>query len=215
MKRKWIAGILIVAGLAIMSVPLYWRITGNYRNQQMVKEMEQIIEQETENEEKEDHGQTAPEAAISEEDAAALSKEEVIGLIEIEALDIKYAVLEGAGSYELSCGIGHISDTAGIGEVGNCVLAGHNGSRHGTYFTNLKTLKEGDVIKLTDKKGNQYFYVAESMKVVGPYDNSVKDQGDAVELTLLTCENSGTMRLVVSCTLSEVKQSQNEKEAAE
>lgn len=204
-----------MAGLAIMSVPLYWRIAGNYRNQQMVKEIEQIIEQETENEEEKDHGQTAPEAAISEEDAAALSKEEVIGLIEIEALDIKYAVLEGAGSYELSCGIGHISDTAGIGEVGNCVLAGHNSSRYGTYFTNLKTLKEGDVIKLTDKKGNQYFYVAESMKVVGPYDNSVKDQGEAMELTLLTCENSGTMRLVVSCTLSEVKQSQNEKEAAE
>lgn len=43
MKRKWIAGILIVAGLAIMSVPLYWRIAGNYRNQQMVKEIEQII----------------------------------------------------------------------------------------------------------------------------------------------------------------------------
>lgn len=204
-----------MAGLAIMSAPLYWRIAGNYRNQQMVQEIEQIIEQEKENEEKEDNGQTPPEAAISEEDAAALSKEEVIGLIEIEALDIKYAVLEGTGSYELSCGIGHISDTAGIGEVGNCVLAGHNGSRHGSYFTNLKTLKEGDVIELTDKKGNQYFYVAESMKVVGPYDNSVKDQGDAVELTLLTCENSGTMRLVVSCTLSEVKQNQNEKEAAE
>ena len=66
MKRKWIAGILIVAGLAIMSVPLYWRIAGNYRNQQMVKEIEQIIEQETENEEEEDHGQTALEAAISE-----------------------------------------------------------------------------------------------------------------------------------------------------
>ena len=115
-----------MAGLAIMSVPLYWRIAGNYRNQQMVKEIEQIIEQETENEEEEDHGQTALEAAISEEDAAALSKEEVIGLIEIEALDIKYAVLEGAGSYELSCGIGHISDTAGIGEVGNCVKLCHN-----------------------------------------------------------------------------------------
>ena len=93
-----------MAGLAIMSVPLYWRIAGNYRNQQMVKEIEQIIEQETENEEEEDHGQTALEAAISEEDAAALSKEEVIGLIEIEALDIKYAVLEGAGSYMVSCG---------------------------------------------------------------------------------------------------------------
>lgn len=205
MKRKIIAGILIVLGLAVMSVPLYWRIAGNYRNQQMVQEIEQIIEQETEHEEKEDNGQTASEAAISEEDAAALSKEEVIGLIEIEALDLKYAVLEGAGSYELSCGIGHITDTAGIGEVGNCVLAGHNGSRHGTYFTHLKTLKEGDVVKLTDKKGNQYFYEVESMKVVGPYDNSVKDQGEETELTLITCENKGTMRLIVKCHLQEVE----------
>jgi sortase A len=215
MKRKIIAGILIVLGLAVMSVPLYWRIAGNYWNQQMVQEIEQIIEQETEHEEKEDNGQTASEAAISEEDAAALSKEEVIGLIEIEALDLKYAVLEGAGSYELSCGIGHITDTAGIGEVGNCVLAGHNGSRHGTYFTHLKTLKEGDVVKLTDKKGNQYFYEVESMKVVGPYDNSVKDQGEETELTLLTCENSGTMRLVVKCTWAETKLNQAKKEAAE
>lgn len=215
MKRKIIAGILIVLGLAVMSVPLYWRIAGNYRNQQMVQEIEQMIEQETEHEEKEDNGQTASKAAISEEDAAALSKEEVIGLIEIEALDLKYAVLEGAGSYELSCGIGHITDTAGIGEVGNCVLAGHNGSRHGTYFTHLKTLKEGDVVKLTDKKGNQYFYEVESMKVVGPYDNSVKDQGEETELTLLTCENSGTMRLVVKCTWTETKLNQAKKEAAE
>lgn len=206
---------MIVVGLAVMSVPLYFRLNGNKRNEQMIQEFQKIVEEQEHEEEKEEHGQAAPEAALSEEDAATLAKAEVIGLIEIEALDIKYAVLEGTGSYELSCGIGHIPDTAGIGESGNCVLAGHNGSRHGTYFTNLKTLKEGDFIKLTDKKGNQYFYVAESMKVVGPYDNSVKEQGDAVELTLLTCENKGTMRLIVSCTLSEVKQNQNEKEAAE
>ena len=101
MKRKIIAGILIIMGLAIMSAPLYWRWSGNRRNEQMVQEIEQIIEQETENEEKEDNGQTAPEAAISEEGAATLAKAEVIGLIEIEALDIKYAVLEGAGSLSL------------------------------------------------------------------------------------------------------------------
>ena len=74
MKRKIIAGILIIMGLAIMSAPLYWRWSGTWRNEQMVQEIEQIIEQETENEEKEDYGQTAPEAAISEEDAATLAK---------------------------------------------------------------------------------------------------------------------------------------------
>ncbi len=41
------------------------------------------------------------------------------------------------------------------------------------------------------------------MEVVGPYDNSVKDQGEEKVLTLLTCENSGTMRLIVRCSLKE------------
>ncbi len=201
MKRKVIAGILIVVGLAVMSVPLYFRLMGNKRNEQMIQEFYNIVEEQEHEEEKEDHGQATPEAALSKEDAATLAKAEVIGLIEIEKLDIRYAVLEGADSYELSCGIGHIPDTAGIGQTGNCVLAGHNGSRHGAYFTNLKTLENGDIVTLTDKEGQQFFYEVESMEVVGPYDHSVKDQGEDTILTLLTCENSGTMRLAVRCSL--------------
>lgn len=207
MKRKVIAGILIALGLAVMSVPLYFKITGSQKSNEMIERFEHMVEQETvteHEEEKEDCGQEETEATISEEDAATLAKEEVIGLIEIETLDIKYAVMEGTGNHELSCGIGHITDTAGIGEKGNCVLAGHNGSRHGTFFTNLKTIQTGEVVKLTDKEGNVYFYEVESMEVVGPYDNSVKDQGEEAELTLITCENKGTMRLIVKCSMQEV-----------
>ena len=40
MKRKIIAGILIIMGLAIMSAPLYWRWSGNRRNEQMVQEID-------------------------------------------------------------------------------------------------------------------------------------------------------------------------------
>lgn len=204
MKRKIIAGILIAVGLAVMSVPLYYRFTGSQKSDEMISRFEQMTEQETgHEEEKEDLGQENTEAAISQEDAATLSKEEVIGLIEIEELDLKYAVLEGTDSHELSCGIGHIPDTAGIGEKGNCVLAGHNGSRHGTFFTNLKNIQTGDVVKLTDKKGDSYSYRVESMEIVGPYDNSVKNQGEKAELTLITCENRGTMRRVVKCSLCE------------
>lgn len=204
MKRKIIAGILIAVGLAVMSVPLYYRFTGSQKSDEMISRFEQMTEQETgHEEEKEDLGQENTEAAISQEDAATLSKEEVIGLIEIEALDLKYAVLEGTDSHELSCGIGHIPDTAGIGEKGNCVLAGHNGSRHGTFFTNLKNIQTGDVVKLTDKKGDSYSYRVESMEIVGPYDNSVKNQGEKAELTLITCENKGTMRRAVKCSLCE------------
>ena len=35
------------------------------------------------------------------------------------------------------------------------------------------------------------------------YDNSVKAQGIETELTLLTCENSGTMRLIYHCIYKE------------
>lgn len=120
MKRKVIAGILIVVGLAVMSVPLYFKITGSQKNDEMIERFEHMVEQETvteHEEEKEDCGQEETEATISEEDAFTLAKEEVIGLIEIETLDIKYAVMEGTGNLELSCGIGHITDTAGIGEM--------------------------------------------------------------------------------------------------
>ncbi len=201
MKRKVIAGILIAAGLSVMSVPFFWKFTGCRRNQQMVEEFWHIAEEKG-NEEK-GEGQEEPQASISEEDAAKPAQAEVIGLIEIEALDVKYAVLEGTGNRELSCGIGHIPDTAGIGGEGNCVLAGHRGSRYGNYFKYLNELETGDVVRLTDKKGVQYFYEAESMEVVGPYENSVKDQGEEKMLTLLTCENNGTMRLVVRCRMSE------------
>jgi sortase A len=35
--------------------------------------------------------------------------------------------------------------------------------------------------------------------VVGPYDNSIKTQGDTEELTLFTCAEKGTKRFVVKC----------------
>ena len=83
------------------------------------------------------------------------------------------------------------------------MLAGHRGSRYGTYFKYLNRLAEGDVVKITDKEGNVHLYEVVSSEVVGPYDNSVKAQGDKTELTLLTCENSGTMRLIYHCIYKE------------
>ena len=127
----------------------------------------------------------------------------MIGLIEIEALELKYPIVEGADSKQLAYGIGHIPDTAAVGSKGNCVLAGHRGSRYGTYFKYLNRLTEGDVVKITDKEGNVHLYEVVSSEVVGPYDNFVKAQGDKTELTLLTCENSGTMRLIYHCVYKE------------
>lgn len=57
----------------------------------------------------------------------------------------------------------------------------------------------GDEVKVTDKEGEVHLYEVAEITVVDPYDNSVKEQREEMKLTLLTCENSGTMRLIVSC----------------
>lgn len=211
MIRKILAVIFITAGLAAMSVPLFYHFYGNQKTNELIEQFEQNVEQEyQEDGEKEEERETETETAdtkapVSKEDAALLSSGDVIGLIEIEALDLKYPIVEGADSKQLAYGIGHISDTAAIGSTGNCVLAGHRGSRYGTYFKYLNKLSERDTVKITDKDGNIHQYEVVSWEVVGPYDNSVKAQGREKELTLLTCENSGTMRLIYHCIHKEGK----------
>lgn len=209
MIRKILAAIFIMAGLAAMSVPLFYHFYGNQKTNGLIGQFEQNVEQEhQEDGEKEEERETETadtKAPVSKEDAALLSSGDVIGLIEIEALDLKYPIVEGADSKQLAYGIGHISDTVAIGSTGNCVLAGHRGSRYGTYFKYLNKLSEGDTVKITDKDGNIHQYEVVSWEVVGPYDNSVKAQGTEKELTLLTCENSGTMRLIYHCIHKEGK----------
>ena len=209
MTRKILAAIFITAGLAAMSVPLFYHFYGSHKTDGLIEQFEKSVEQEhMEDDEKEEEKKTETEAAdtkapVNEADTALLSSGDVIGLIEIEALELKYPIVEGADSKQLAYGIGHISDTAAVGSKGNCVLAGHRGSRYGTYFKYLNRLAEGDVVKITDKEGNVHLYEVVSSEVVGPYDNSVKAQGDKTELTLLTCENSGTMRLIYHCIYKE------------
>ena len=205
--RKILAAIFITAGLAAMSVPLFYHFYGNHKTNELIEQFEQNMEQEHkedgEKEEEKEAEAADTKAPISEEDAALLSSGDVIGLIEIEALELKYPVVEGADSKQLAYGIGHITDTAAIGSIGNCVLAGHRGSRYGTYFKYLNRLSAGDTVKVMDKEGNVYLYEVVSWEVVGPYDNSVKAQSIETELTLLTCENSGTMRLIYHCIYKE------------
>lgn len=207
MIRKILAAIFITAGLAAMSVPLFYHFYGNHKTNELIEQFEQNVEQEHkedgEKEEEREAEAADTKAFVSEEDAALLSSGDVIGLIEIEVLELKYPIVEGVDNKQLAYGIGHISDTAAIGSIGNCVLAGHRGSRYGTYFKYLNRLSAGDTVKIMDKEGNVHQYEVVSWEVVGPYENSVKAQGEKAELTLLTCENSGTMRLIYHCIYKE------------
>lgn len=179
--------VLILLGVAIVAIPFLLRMKEQERSNRYMKAFEE--EQNEEKQNKKDH----------KKKDSLLLQEGVIGIIEIPSLDIKYPVFEGAGSVQLNEGIGHMTNTTELCGKGNCVLAGHNGSRRGVYFTYLCSIEAGAKVVLTNRKKEKHEYTVKEMKVVNPYDEWVTEQTEEESLTLFTCVEHGTKRFVVKC----------------
>lgn len=179
--------VLILLGVAIVAIPFLLRMKEQERSNRYMKAFEE--EQNEEEQNKKDH----------KKKDSLLLQEGVIGIIEIPSLDIKYPVFEGAGSVQLNEGIGHMTNTTELCGKGNCVLAGHNGSRRGVYFTYLCNIEAGAKVLLTNRKKEKHEYTVKEMKVVNPYDEWVTEQTEGESLTLFTCAEHGTKRFVVKC----------------
>lgn len=179
--------VLILLGVAIVAIPFLLRVKEQERSNRYMKAFEE--EQNEEKQNKKDH----------KKKDSLLLQEGVIGIIEIPSLDIKYPVFEGAGSVQLNEGIGHMTNTTELCGKGNCVLAGHNGSRRGVYFTYLCNIEAGAKVVLTNRKKEKHEYTVKEMKVVNPYDEWVTGQTEGESLTLFTCAEHGTKRFVVKC----------------
>lgn len=183
---------LIVLGIAIVAIPFLLRFLDK-------KQAEDYINRIGVTEDEEDK---ESETGGGKKKAAPELPEGAIGIIEIESLNIRYPIFESAGAKQLNMGIGHLPETAGLLQKGNCVLAGHNGSRRGTFFTNLSSIAIGAEVKVTDKEMVTHTYIVEDTGVVGSYDASVRAESDEERLTLFTCAYHGTQRFVCRCRLA-------------
>lgn len=83
-------------------------------------------------------------------------------------------------------------------EVGNYVIVGHN-YKNKKMFGKLAGINIGDQVELTDLTGRTLTYEVYDKYVVSPDDTSCTSQrtNGNKELTLITCTNYGTQRLVV------------------
>lgn len=128
-----------------------------------------------------------------------------IAALEIPKLDLKVPVVEGVKPENLRIGVGHLTGTSDIGEVGNAVLAGHRNYTFARFFRHLDQMETGDTIKLTTNKGT-YIYEVYKKLIIEPDDMSVlkKNNKDKV-LTLITCHPVpvATHRLVIHARLLE------------
>lgn len=101
-----------------------------------------------------------------------------------------------AGVWEVAdYAAGYLDGTALPGDTGNTVLAGHAGIR-GSVFRALGQLAPGDPIYL-DAGGWRFHYRVRSATNVWPNQLEVLASRGQAELTLMTCTNWDTQRLVV------------------
>lgn len=135
----------------------------------------------------------------SQLDKSRLQGQKCLGIITIEKINLVYAIVEGTDDANIGVAIGHFKESVGIGQEGNCALAGHNGGTYGRYFGDIKNLSEGDEVIMTDLNGTEYTYNVTEKFVVEPTDvYVVKDIGVSGKyLTMVTCTEHGTKRLIV------------------
>lgn len=130
-------------------------------------------------------GQDQPKA--SPKPAKAVTPQTVLGIIQIKKIKVKAPIVEGVKAANLRAGIGHIPGTAGLGQPGNCALAGHRSYTFGKFFNRLDELATGDEIIITTKK-EDLKYIVYDKHVVTPDNVSVlKGNKNDNIITLITC----------------------------
>ena len=121
----------------------------------------------------------------------------VVGTIEIPATDVEYPILEKVSRSSLETSVAMLYG-AGINQVGNTVIVGHN-YRNGLFFSNNKRLNVGDKIYITDNSKNRLTYTIYDKFETTPEDASFysRDTGGIPEITLSTCNDDSSRRLII------------------
>lgn len=121
----------------------------------------------------------------------------MLGTIQIPRINIKVPILKEVSVDALNRATCLIYGN--LNEEGNAVIIGHN-NRNGTFFSNLKRLKAGDAITITDYNGEIVEYKVYNVFQTTPDDVSFynRDTNGLREITLSTCtDNDDTKRIIV------------------
>ena len=216
-----LAALLAVAGICVMLWPVF---TGNRLRSSAATAVQEFLADRDEPEQQypellaalqEYNRQLYAEKQSSlidleacEEPAADLTtygiEDEVIGVLEIPAMELIMPVYLGASEAHLAAGAAVLGNTSAPigGNSTNCVIAGHRGWRGADYFRHIDRLAVGDSVTLTNLWGTLTYTVAD-IQIIQPHEvDKIKIQQGRDLLTLLTCHpyaSGGRQRYVVCC----------------
>ena len=131
-------------------------------------------------------------------------EDEIIGVLEIPAMELTMPVYLGASDAHLAAGAAVLGNTSAPigGDNTNSVIAGHRGWRGADYFRHIDRLRVGDAVTLTNLWETLTYTVAD-IRIIQPHEvDKIKIQQGCDLLTLLTCHpyaSGGRERYVVYC----------------
>ncbi|WP_144415312.1 class D sortase [Paenibacillus durus] len=212
--------IIIIAGVLLILYPKASEWFEDWQQQKLLKEAEQSFEQSAETAQNSADPDLrlkyakvaqllAEESALDEQSQLAADKggsdvnEKAIALIEIDKIDVKLPVLEGATKANMRHAAVHLTETAPLGEIGNAAIAAHRAHTKGRLFNRLNEVKIGDTVSVKTK-GQIYNYTVYDISIVEPTDVSVLEGNNKDRiLTLITCDPliNPTHRLIVHAKL--------------
>lgn len=195
--RKIIGYVFLSIGIIGIVGSLYVSYIGEKNNKEMMSNFEwnNVL-----------NNEDVVDIAESDKDDADknLFQSNVIAIVNVPDVDIRYPVVEGTTADILKKSLGHFEGTALPGEVGNFCVAGHRNSSYARYFNRLDEVNIGDEI-IVETRTNKYTYIVTKTFKIHENQTEVLDQTDDKKITLITCTNGykPKYRIVVQGLLKE------------
>jgi sortase A len=201
---KWLAYLLIVAGLCTMVYPKVKSVYYSYQEQQLLEDWESSDEDSVILQSYQQLDDVfLDESQSKKTPTLQKTKNGIIGKLEINKIDLTIPIMEGASQANLKVAAGHLKGTSPVGEVGNSAIAAHRSYTYGKQFNRLPEVEVGDTIRVVTKDKKLTYRIIDEMIVV-PDDLSVlkKDASESI-LTLITCHpmKNPTHRYIVKAVL--------------
>lgn len=121
---------------------------------------------------------------------------EVAGKIEIPSINVDLPILNTASKNSMKVSVALLNGN--LNQVGNATITGHNNTEY-TYFSNLKNLNNGDIIKITDMTDTVVTYAVYNKYETTSTDIDYisRDTNGKREITLSTATDDQTKRLII------------------
>lgn len=142
------------------------------------------------------------QTATSTYTASNGKKYEAIGIVRIPKINISYPILAQTTNVDVMKVAPYKFWGANPNEVGNLCIIGHNYRRKGVFFSDVPSLTVGDIVEVQDLSQRTIQYEVYDLHTVDPNDRSDTTQytNGKKEVTLITCTNDATQRVIVKCT---------------